>query len=117
MAGWDPGPAQQPAALLFTDATGWHLALELPGVRADSLEVTWSAGTLRVEAERPPPGVPWHSVRLSEGRYGRLSRTFDVPDGYDPARAEAVLEQGLLRIDLPPRSHRRLRLLPGALRS
>ena len=111
MVGVDPGSAQQPAALLFTDATGWHLALELPGVRADSLEVTWTAGMLRVDAERPPPGVPWHAVRLSEGRYGRLSRTFAVPDVYDASRAEAVLEQGLLRIDLPPRNDSRLRLV------
>ena len=92
-----------PPAAVFIDADGWHVAVELPGVVAEDLVVTWFPGTLSVEAERSSPHAPQRSVQLCEGRYGRLSRLFDVPDTYDPTRAQAVLDQGLLRISLPPR--------------
>ena len=95
--------AGEPPASLFIDADGWHMAVELPGVSAADLVVTWQPGALTVEAQRALPHAPWRAVQLCEGRYGRLARLFAVPDAYDATRAQAVLEQGVLRISLPPR--------------
>lgn len=76
---------------------------DFPGVAPDALSVQLDGAELTLEGRRA--GHP--------GGASRLRRTFRVPDSVDPARVEAELRSGVLRVRLPKRDEalpRRIRI-------
>ena len=63
-----------------------ELRIDLPGVPADQIELKYEDGTLSVRARRDDAT--------------QFRRAFTVPEGYDPEKIEAKLENGVLILKL-----------------
>ena len=82
--------------------------MELPGVRAEAVEVTLTNGHLRVSGRRrkgAPRGVISHLC--SERSYGHFKRTVPLRWPIRAAGATATLKNGVLTVRLPKLEDRR----------
>ena len=78
------------------------LTLDLPGLTADDLEIELVDGYLSVRGERKRPqvaqGTRWaHNERA----FGRFERRITLPDGVDPDRITATMDNGVLSLIVP----------------
>lgn len=97
----DGNQTQMPLTDILEDAQGVHLAVYLPGIDPQNVEVSSENRTLTVMAQRPfqaPQGQVGYRL---EGSYGRFVRSFGIPAIYDLARVEANFRNGVLYIDIP----------------
>jgi HSP20 family protein len=93
-----------PRADVIEDAEGYHFYFEMPGLRADSVDVRVEDTALVVEAERNRPEWPKDAqIHVAERAYGKLRRAFELPDdaGHDSIRA--AYKDGVLEVTVPKR--------------
>ena len=96
-----------PSADIYEDEREYTLALDLPGIKRDSLDVSLDDGRLTVRGERgPAEGV---GVRRAERPQGRFVRTFSLPDAVDRAGIAADYKDGVLLLHLPKRAEQQAR--------
>jgi len=76
---------------------------ELPGVRKEDIEVSIDGAqvTLTAEVKREKEASQDERVLHAERVYGKVTRTFTLPQELDEARAEAKFRDGLLELTLP----------------
>ncbi|GEM88218.1 Hsp20/alpha crystallin family protein [Meiothermus granaticius] len=90
-----------PPVDVMEDNSGLHLAVYLPGIEPEKVELTAENNTLSVKAERPfvkPEGASQYRL---EGIYGSFVRSFTVPNTFDLSKVSANFKNGVLYIDLP----------------
>lgn len=95
--------------VLETDKT-IEIALDVPGVTADSLRIMIKAGVVLVVGEKERHDLSLKgpaSFHLVERDFGRFARAIRVRAAFDASRATARLRQGELRIVLPKIEERR----------
>ena len=91
-----------PAADIYEGEGEYLLALDLPGINRDALDVSLDEGRLTVRGERAAAeGV---GVRRAERPQGRFVRSFSLPDAVDRARISADYKDGVLLLRLPKRA-------------
>lgn len=91
-----------PAADIVEDAEGYHFYFEMPGLKADSLEVQVEDGNLTVKAERVRPEWPEGSqVHLAERAYGTIRRGFRMPEDASQDGINASYRDGILVVNVP----------------
>ncbi len=96
---WRAGQPWTPDADVIESPDRVVVLLDVPGARAESLDVRLAGTTLHVEGKRPwPTDEVAGEVRLQERRCGEFSRTIDLPAPVDPDSVEAALSDGVLRI-------------------
>ena len=90
-----------PPVNIWANEEGLVVTAELPGIDPEALEISALGETLTIRGERRVPGeeqeANWHR---RERRYGRFSRTIDLPFAIDAATVDASFGDGLLRIGL-----------------
>jgi HSP20 family molecular chaperone IbpA len=102
MAGTDL--LRAPSADVMEDQNEIRLMLELPGMRADDVEVSMENNILTISGEKKEERQEenqerrWH---LSERRYGRFSRSFVLPRDVEQDRIQANFENGVLSVTIP----------------
>lgn len=96
-----PGVSGFPAVNVFAGRDGVAVLAELPGVAKEDLEVQVHQDTLTLRGTRRPPTEREDAYHRRERRSGTFSRTIQLPFRVDPGRAEAHLENGVLRLSLP----------------
>jgi HSP20 family protein len=75
---------------------------ELPGMDANSLEISVLGDTLTVSGNRPEEEVPEDAIyHRRERAYGSFSRAFTLPFQIEEQGVEATYENGVLQIKLP----------------
>jgi HSP20 family protein len=90
-----------PADLRETDKA-YELAVELPGMAKDDIEVAIDRDALIVRGQKAEHSNDGGcAYRVSERRFGRFERAFPLPDDIDRGRIGATFKDGLLAIDLP----------------
>jgi HSP20 family protein len=77
----------------------YRVAVDLPGVRLEDIELTFSEGLLTLKGERPAAAAG--EVRYSSRWSGPFERVVGVGPDVDEARISARLENGVLTIALP----------------
>jgi HSP20 family molecular chaperone IbpA len=87
------------ADLLESD-DAYRLVVDLPGVTAETLDVTVTAGRLRIEA-RKAKDVPREFSYLSEERALFLNAELPLPPDATGADAEGSIDRGVLTLTLP----------------
>ena len=100
-----------PAADVYEDEREYLLALDLPGINHEGLEVSLDDGRLAIRGERK--GQEGLHARRAERPQGRFVRTFSLPDAVDRGRIAADYKDGVLLLHLPKRGEtqgRRLRI-------
>ena len=110
-AGCDEGEIERadwvPSADIYEDEREYMLALDLPGIKRDLLDVSLDDATLTIRGERAAQeGV---GVRRAERPQGRFVRTFSLPDAVDRAGIAADYKDGVLVLHLPKRTGQQVR--------
>jgi len=105
----------QPGAT--TAASGWTpavditerdasltIAVDLPGVRPEDVEITHENGVLTIRGEKHEAGMAsdepgrYHLVERAAGAFGR---SFQLPKGLDESKIDATYDHGVLTVRIP----------------
>jgi len=93
-------PASMPMDVWRSGDT-YKVALDMPGIEPDSLEVTVERGTLTVAAERRGSFPDDGSVLLAERPQGRFSRQLMLGEDVESDGIEADYRDGVLWLRIP----------------
>lgn len=95
----DSGTVWMPRADLAETDDAFVLALDLPGLTPDDVEVTMEEDTLTISGERKNPqtaeGGRWHRIERTRGRFFRTVR-FGTP--VDVEDVQASFDHGVLTV-------------------
>lgn len=93
-----------PAAEASQTGEAYRIAVELPGVVEDDIEVTVENGVVEIPGEkrsgREKTGDTWY---FSERRFGSFSRSFRLPSDADDSGVRAEMKDGILTVIVPRR--------------
>ncbi len=91
-----------PASEASSDADGYRISMEVPGVAEDDIELTVENGivTIRGEkkTEREEKGDKWF---FSERQFGAFTRSFRLPPDAEESGVKADLKDGVLTVTVP----------------
>jgi HSP20 family protein len=93
-----------PPADLIEDEDGVTVYMDVPGVRAEDLEIELQNNILTVRGTRP---FPYRTddgdgtLRRAERGFGRFERSIRVPQGLGPDAVQASLNSGVLELRIP----------------
>jgi HSP20 family protein len=96
--------ARTPMAMpmdVWQSEDGYHVALDLPGVDPESVEITSERNVLTIRAERPPGYGENDKVVVAERPYGEYTRQLQVGDALDPGNVAANYHNGVLHLTIP----------------
>ena len=96
-----------PAADVYERDGEYVVALDLPGVDRDVLDVSLDENRLTIRGERAAEAES--NPRRSERVSGRFLRTFSLPTTVDRAAITADYKDGVLRLRLPKRGEQAAR--------
>ena len=84
----------------------YTVTAELPGVKKEDIQVTidGSQVTLTAEVKREKEASQDERVLHTERVYGKVSRSFTLPQEVDEAKAEAKFRDGVLELKLPKKA-------------
>jgi HSP20 family protein len=98
---WDR--AFMPAADLLVGEEDVRLVMDVPGLKAEDLEIELADGILAVRGERAYPYREDEAQKLTrlERGYGRFERVLRVPKEVEPDALSASIEDGVLTLRIP----------------
>jgi HSP20 family protein len=105
--GYDLGPSGVgvfPPINVFGDGDGIVVRAEVPGVEPSAIDVQIENRTLTISGERREPARNKGSYHRRERRYGKFSRSLQLPDRLDSEQATAECRHGLLTVRIPQRA-------------
>jgi len=88
------------------------LALELPGVNANDVQVSVENGVLTISGEKKvsrETGNESSGARFIERRFGRFERVLSLPQSVDAEKITASYDNGVLTLKLPKSAESRRR--------
>ena len=74
---------------------------DMPGVDADSVEITLERNTLTINGYVKPTEVAGYSLAYAEYREGDYQRSFSLSNEIDQSKIEAQMKDGVLHLHLP----------------
>jgi HSP20 family protein len=92
-----------PAADIYDSETGFVIALDLPGINREALEIDVDDNRLIVKGTRNVE----QSKHRSERPRGKFLRTFSIPGSVDQGGIGAEYKDGVLHIRLPKRQEQK----------
>jgi len=101
---------RDPAARVKVDVAekngGYTVTAELPGVRKEDIQLTIDGAqvTLAAEVKREKEVTEGERVLHTERTYGKVSRSFTLPQEIDESAAQAKFADGLLELTLPKKA-------------
>jgi HSP20 family protein len=93
--------AFRPSADVFSTASALQIALELPGVKQDSIRIDVLKGRLNVFANRPLPLGTETTPIQGERSYGPVFRSFELPSALRTDELDAIFNDGVLTLTIP----------------
>jgi len=90
-----------------TESNGAYLvSADLPGVKKEDIQVAIDGAqvTLSAEIRREKEAAEGERVLHTERRFGKVSRSFALPQELDEAKAEAKFRDGVLELTLPKKA-------------
>jgi HSP20 family protein len=93
-----------PAADIYETESGYSIAMDLPGIDREALEIDIDDSRLIVKGTRTISESKQHRTERPRGKF---LRTFSVPGSVDQARIGAEFKDGVLHINLPKRSEQK----------
>jgi len=94
-----------PAVNILEKETEIVITADLPGLKAEDVEVTVDKSVLTVKGERTleevAEGETYHRVERS---YGCFERSFSIPESVDAKKIEARFANGEMTVNLPKRA-------------
>jgi len=93
-----------PTADIYETDSGYSIAIDLPGIKRDAIEIDIDENRLMVKGTRV---VDESRARRSERPRGKFLRSFTVPASVDQSRIGAEYKDGVLQIRLPKRAEQK----------
>src|SRR5215211_7479009 len=93
-----------PAADIYETETGYLIAMDLPGIDRESLEIDVDENRLMVKGTRDIAESKQHRMERPRGKF---LRTFSVPGSVDQGKIGAEYKDGVLQIRLPKHSEQK----------
>jgi HSP20 family protein len=90
-----------PPVNLYETADGYVLTAELPGVRAEDLEISIEQNRVTLGGQREIARPEDASVHRAERPSGSFRRTVELPAEVDADKAEAAHRNGVLSVRFP----------------
>ena len=98
----EPTAGVFPAINITQETDNYYVRAELPGIKADDLELSIANNTLTIEGERKSgPEDENAKYHRREREAGKFSRKIILPAQIDATKADAKCNEGLLTIVLP----------------
>ena len=84
----------------------YQVTADLPGVRKEDIQVSVDGAqvTLAAEVKREKEAAEGERLLHAERAYGKVSRSFTLPQELDESRAEAKFRDGVLELTLPKKA-------------
>ncbi|HUK03701.1 MAG TPA: Hsp20/alpha crystallin family protein [Burkholderiales bacterium] len=107
--GYDAGGAYETPRVTVDVAEkngAYVVSAELPGVKKEDIRVDIDGAqvTLTAEVKREKEAREGERVLHSERTYGKVTRSFTLPQELDEAKAEAKFRDGVLELTLPKKA-------------
>jgi HSP20 family protein len=84
------------------DENNLTFKVDMPGMKADDIDIQAEGGTLTItterRSEREEKKKTYHRVERS---YGGFCRSFQLPSTVDPSKVEATYDEGVLTVNVP----------------
>ena len=96
-----PGPVYTPATDIFENAETITVLADMPGVKADDLQIDLRESVLTLTGRVTAPESAKESDVLREYHSGTFFRQFTLSETIDQAKIDAKLTDGVLRLELP----------------
>jgi len=93
-----------PAADIYETQTGYLIAIDLPGIQRESLEIDIDENRLIVKGTRT---IAESQQYRRERPRGKFLRTFSVPGSVDQGKIAAEYKDGVLQVSLQKRSEQK----------
>ena len=91
-----------PRADIYETKENVVIQLDLPGVKADEVDVQCEKGMLSIKGERAfNGGVAERKYYRVENVYGPFERYFEIPSTLDVNKVEANYQEGVLTLTFP----------------
>jgi|SRR5689334_22338608 HSP20 family protein len=100
------GTPARPAAMMmdaYRDGDNFYVHFDLPGIKADSIDLTVEKNVLTVRAERVPAAPDSAEMIVSERSYGTFSRQVFLGESLDADKIAADYTAGVLTLTIPVR--------------
>ena len=99
------GPGAYPPINIFESEDSLLLIAEAPGLELDDLKISGAGRSLSISSVRKPLRMlgDTHGYHRRERANGEFTRSMQVPEQFDLARAEAKYEKGMLIVRVPKR--------------
>jgi len=72
----------------------YYLTMDIPGMSKDDIEVTFDSNRLKISGQRK-------SDKYDAYEYGKMERTFSVPNNVETNKISANVDNGVLKVLLP----------------
>jgi HSP20 family protein len=83
------------------DDESYQITAAVPGLKAEDVEIQVLDDVVTLRIHPQAEDAQDREYLLREIAEGELERSFRLPAAIDPAKAEAAVENGLLRLNLP----------------
>lgn len=93
-------PTYQPVVDVCDRGAEVTIVADVPGARADGIDVSFDDGVLTVHATVPPRSLPGRAVAREYG-IGDFRRAFRLGEGFDAAQITAECRAGVLTVRVP----------------
>ena len=93
-----------PAADIYETESGYLIAMDLPGIDRQALEIDVDENRLLVKGTR---AIDEQKQHRAERPRGKFLRTFSVPASVEQGKIAAEYKDGVLQIRLPKRSEQK----------
>jgi HSP20 family protein len=82
-----------------------HVEAEVPGIRAEDIDISVTGRTLTLKGERKPEEASGASFHRRERGYGSFHKAVTLPEDVNAEAIEAECKDGVLKIVLPKAEH------------
>ncbi|MFO0960523.1 MAG: Hsp20/alpha crystallin family protein [Isosphaeraceae bacterium] len=97
---------------LFESDAELLVRIDLPGVDANSIDLSVSGRTLILRGNRPAPEANVGRARAQERYFGPFGRDVDLAEEVDPEGIRAEFQNGVLSVRLPKAARARTVTIP-----
>jgi HSP20 family molecular chaperone IbpA len=96
-----PGAVYSPSVDIFENDSAITVLADMPGVKADDLEIDLRESVLTLTGRVAAPDRSKESDVLREYQTGTFFRQFTLSEAIDQTKIDAKLTDGVLRLELP----------------